>query len=450
MAFAVPNPGDTALNPKGSGTYNVQYANIPDPALNLPRRFVSRSAGSGELEQWDPNQSYTRKEMRGLFFRRPTIDPASNTYLLQAFSPQDGDTVRIEPRIYNYSTQKAATNVIVQFQVIAYDSSLNSEICSSPINVRPNVSTGLVCPRAARTTIGTTRIARLNPLQFTCVTGMDDPAGTGCAQTSAYINWNTKGFGPAYGTQEYRVYVVLNPDGGAGQETYGLEPEPVRITNITNTTPMVITAPGNTVETGDYVTVGGVNGIERANGTWKVTLINNDEFSLDDSVTSRGAYQPGEGTVAILDPGQNNEGYGVIGVSQKASSMTVSSADPVPHDYLEGEALQGLTEQSQPSITGSSLSVVQDVPVDLRFTVHSTMVHTEAAEVLLFDGDPASGAPAIADQAIHPGSHGTEGTSIWFNWTPTTSGMHRLYAVLMEGGGKSQPASELEVDVRSK
>ncbi len=28
------------------------------------------------------------------------------------------------------------------------------------------------------------------------------------------------------------------------------------------------------------------------------------------------------------------------------------------------------------------------------------------------------GSPAIADQVIHPGAHGSDGTSIWLTWTP--------------------------------
>ncbi len=78
------------------------------------------------------------------------------------------------------------------------------------------------------------------------------------------------------------------------------------------------------------------------------------------------------------------------------------------------------------------------------------MIHTEAAHMLLYDGDPASGAPAISDQIIHPGSHGAEGTSIWFDRTPTTNGDHQLYAVLLEGSRKEQAMAELNVKVVAK
>ena len=93
------------------------------------------------------------------------------------------------------------------------------------------------------------------------------------------------------------------------------------------------------------------------------------------------------------------------------------------------------------------LTSAQSLPMDLRFTVHSTSVHTDAAQVLLFDGEPSTGAPAIASQLIHPGLHAEGGTSVWFSWTPATLGTDRLYAVLLDGGQQHQQAEELDVSV---
>ncbi len=229
--------------------------------------------------------------MRGLFFRQSEKDPIANTYLLQLSDPEDGDVVRIEPRIYNYSTAQDTAAIDVEYQVIPYDSSLNSEICDNPINARPGVTTGLVCPRSDRKIVGRTQISGLTALQFSCVSGIDEPADTGCSSESAFVNWNTKGYGPPrLGTYTYHVYAVLNPYGVPNSETYGLEPAPVAITDITNTTPMTVTAPGSKMETGDYVTIGGVRGLDRANGTFRVTLISADTFSLDGTVISQGAY----------------------------------------------------------------------------------------------------------------------------------------------------------------
>ena len=96
----------------------------------------------------------------------------------------------------------------------------------------------------------------------------------------------------------------------------------------------------------------------------------------------------------------------------------------------------------------SALTAVQGEPLELRFTAYSSMLHADGGHMLLFDAPhPAEGNPAIADQVIHPGAHGSDGTSIWFTWTPTTSGQHHLYAALIEEPGQQLPAAELDVNV---
>jgi hypothetical protein len=443
VAFALPNPASTGTNRLGSQYYSTRYGALQDPALNLPHRFAPTSAGSGELEQWQPELDIVRKQMRGLFFRHSTKDPVANTYLLWAANPKPGDIVRIEPRIYNYSTGTQATNINVEFQVIRLDPTSNSEICDSPINAgEVGREGGFVCPRSARTTIGTATVPSLNPLQFTCVDGYDNPLVTGCA-APVYLNWTVgTNLAPDLGTYEYRVYVVLRAD---GREKYGLEPNPIQIESVENNTPMVVTAPNSNVETGEYVTIGGVQGLVRANGTWVVTRISNNQFALNGSVLSGGSYAGG-GTLATLDPGQNDEGYGAIGIT-RVPALTATD-DPVPHDYLNAQSLQAPAGEGSTQAQESGITAVQGVPLNLRFTAYSSMVHADSAQVVLYDGDPAEGTPAIGDQVIHPGANGPEGTSIWMRWTPTTAGQHHLYAALIEGSQQA-PAGELDVNVIS-
>ncbi len=157
---------------------------------------LSQKHLQGAPNPLDHVQVSSTAHLQRSLFREPEINPAANTYLLLGFNPQDGKTVRIEPRIYNYSTAQPAIGIVVEFQVIPYDASLNSEICEDPINKAEGVTTGLVCPRSARRTIGRTIVPRLEPLQFTCAAGYDNPASTGCA-LSVFLNWNTTGFGPA-------------------------------------------------------------------------------------------------------------------------------------------------------------------------------------------------------------------------------------------------------------
>ena len=64
-----------------------------------------------------------------------------------------------------------------------------------------------------------------------------------------------------------------------------LNAAPVRaITSSTNATPIVVTATAHGYATGDLVTINGHATNTAANGTWTVTKITNDTFSLDGSV----------------------------------------------------------------------------------------------------------------------------------------------------------------------
>ena len=148
------------------------YGRKPDPALNLPRRFVQNLNGV-----WTANRRIGRKRMRGFFVCQTTQNRSSPCDELTRV-PRDGERVRLYARIYNYSTAKAAQNVVVRFLAAAYDSVDNREI-------------------GPRRRIGQTRIGTLAPRQM----------------KPAAIVWDTSGFGPAFGTgsASYRIYVVLDP-----------------------------------------------------------------------------------------------------------------------------------------------------------------------------------------------------------------------------------------------
>ena len=85
------------------------------------------------------------------------------------------------------------------------------------------------------------------------------------------------------------------------------------ITAASNTTPIVITAPSHGLTDGVAIQVSGVAGNTGANGLWKITRVNANQFSLDNSVGS-GAYTSG-GTWHVsglyqftIDPSTSN-GY---------------------------------------------------------------------------------------------------------------------------------------------
>lgn len=88
----------------------------------------------------------------------------------------------------------------------------------------------------------------------------------------------------------YRVYEAdtLVP-GGTGSLT---KMDTGSITGATNATPIVITSTTHGLETGNRVTISGVLGNTAANGTWTITKVNANSFSLDTSV-GNGAYTSG-------------------------------------------------------------------------------------------------------------------------------------------------------------
>src|SRR5436309_769965 len=78
------------------------------------------------------------------------------------------------------------------------------------------------------------------------------------------------------------------------------------ITGVSDKTPIVITAPGHKLATGMQVRISGVQMETKekddkggskapANGTWTITVIDSDKFSLDNS-TGSGAYVTGTGS----------------------------------------------------------------------------------------------------------------------------------------------------------
>ena len=167
VAHAVDPLGSAAGKPFWAGLYGGK----PDPALNLPLRFVRELKGL--YLTWVPNALISRKQMRGFFVMSANPNPVSGEYDILALAPVDGDKVRLSAQVYNYSTAKSFTDCLVQFYKIKLDPDTDREI-------------------GPRQLIETTLISLL-------------PRATAPAQ----IIWDTKGSGGPNG-QAYRIYVDLN------------------------------------------------------------------------------------------------------------------------------------------------------------------------------------------------------------------------------------------------
>lgn len=88
----------------------------------------------------------------------------------------------------------------------------------------------------------------------------------------------------------YRVY---GPDGLVSTQTGSMaKTDAGTVTGATNANPIVITSVGHGLSTGARVTVASVGGNTAANGTFTVTYVSADTYSLDSS-TGNGSYTSG-------------------------------------------------------------------------------------------------------------------------------------------------------------
>jgi hypothetical protein len=108
------------------------------------------------------NATSSAKKLRGFFLRRATLNPVTHDYNYLAYAPVAGEAVRIEARVYNYSTGKPCTGLDVLFQAVEYDATSDTEI-------------------GPRLDLGTVHVPTLAPLGMTPVA----------------FTWDTTDFGPA-------------------------------------------------------------------------------------------------------------------------------------------------------------------------------------------------------------------------------------------------------------
>jgi hypothetical protein len=360
----VTHAADALGSAAGRSFWAALYGRWPDPALNLPLRFSPVFGPSNVLIGWKPNLESSRKQVRGFFVESPDPDPVTKTYGLLAFSPIAGDKVRLEARVYNYSTAVAASNLPVRFQVVAYNAASDQETPVAACPTDPSWRAG------ARCTIGQTTIASLNALEM----------------QAAAITWDTTGFDPSLsGSQQYRVYVVLDPD-NAIQETYDTE-DP------------------------------------------------NTQYKCVDHNGAACTLPKG------LDPGQNNEGFGYVTIKAPSASLAAQSLSDTGTDvYLTGDSLE--TVNGQGLTGGWFISVPLDQPLTLRGKVYSSTLDTQVGHLLVYDGDPNQGASVIADKLVDTGN--PEGAYTRFTWIPTVPGRHTLYAVVLEREDDTHPGNNVQ------
>ena len=156
----------------------------------------------------------------------------------------------------------------------------------------------------------------------------------------------------------------------------------VSITGATNATPIVITAVAHGRSTGDSVFIYGVLGNIAANGSWTITKLTDDTFSLDNSVgdidatTGNGAYTSG-GTVYLLPSNNENltsKAYVDNGDAQ--TTIPLGTCTTASYDLT----LTGTVTATSGSatVTGTSTLFTTQCPVGSTIVINGTPCYVSA------------------------------------------------------------------------
>jgi hypothetical protein len=354
-----------AVDLQASGTgkffWNSLYGGRADPAVELPNRIqmlLNPSTGSFSIPVF--MNTPARQRVRGMAFLHPD-DPNSPATSGAPWGsvPVAGDQVVVSVRVVNYSLGTPANNVTVRFEAVPVD--------ALSINV-------LGGPRV----IGTTTIPSI--------------AARGAQLAS--VTWDTTGFGPSNGggTQQYRVFAIVDPDGAVPNEIHAWKNRYPAYPATTDGTP-------------------------------------NGEVLID----------PRTGKPETLEAGQNKQGFAEFAVSTPLPSGTVGNQLGVG---LAGDGLR-LAPGAR------DLHVDQRIPVLVHLTSQSPTLDYET--VLVFDGDPHGGGQLIAGKTVQGVR---DRTTVLVEWQPRTPGRHHLVAEVagnpaeLRSGG-TQAALDVHVGERA-
>ena len=172
---------------------------------------------------------------------------------------------------------------------------------------------------------------------------------------------------------------IIAPDGSVdftrlqSYETY-------TVSNATNATPIVITAVAHSFLTGDKVQISGVGGNTAANGTFTITKIGADTFSLDSSV--------GNGTFS-------SNGTAII--------VPVSAGNLINKAYLDANAgalkISALGTVSSNITLATNTVTTADVSGAITITLPTTLVSGNENTVVFDFSTTSSSSPTIKQDA---------------------------------------------------
>lgn len=172
-------------------TYDMPYYEKPDPALNLPRKYVStpyRDSNGFDRHKWLLSDASASHDIRGIYFTTTagtpgSVLPDSTTSNLGVDLPK-GQSLYVNCRIYNYSFLPVS-NVKVRFYYAPYN------------------------PQPGQTGEG-------SPVEIGTVTVPQIPGWTAAGDPNwawAQVLWNTASLSSVSPTDTYMVRVRIDPEG---------------------------------------------------------------------------------------------------------------------------------------------------------------------------------------------------------------------------------------------
>jgi hypothetical protein len=348
----------------GGNFWTRNYGGAPDPALNLPFRFIFSSySKSTDTTTWNLNTYLEREKLRGFFVTSATPNPIESTsdnpvYDPVSINPTVGSTVRLAVRVYNYSVSQSTGKVTVNFSAAPYNSLTDNELaCGTP----GSTETGRHCAPNVRIPIGS---ATINSI----------PAWGGQNWTLASYNWQIPSdLLTNFKTTEFRIYVTLSYEGSA------LNPpqNPCNDSPVSNPQPC-------------------------------------PAYMITD--TKNPNYDPNA-------PGQNKEGFSYITIQAKAVQTIPPGGGPL---YTGVHTVSDSLAAIGPDGSLKSNFVVAYLGRPLRMRVKAVAENadeTSQQKALVYDGSGPR-RTMIVGKILR--GVATKGTHAWFNWVPGTLGLHQL------------------------
>jgi len=346
-----------------AATFWQQNYSRPDAALNLPYRIV-RNGDAFEL-----NTDFSRNRMKGFFVRDGAgvdpLRPSATVGQLLSAAPLDGDLVQLEARVYNLSVATPLSDVVVRFSAQEY---VNGALVGQPV------------------TLGDAGI------DFIAYRGQYSDVADGHT-SSAFLVWDTSGFGPASGQalKSWVIFVTVDPDDRIRDETHEL--------------------------------------LDRHDDP----LLGPGGVSVDDE----------------LEKGQNNRGWNMVRVAPSlaatSASKSLMAASKLGRDSRAAPRRVAMSlKRDLPLAPRAPLPGKLGRPMSVGIALEADELSGDYGILQLFDGDPEAGGRLVASQRVQ-GVAGDGSTLENVTWHPRRAGDQVLFARFVGEGGRTQM---LQVPVR--